>query len=131
MYRWIMVPSPMISKLSSTAFTESPVQGTIDLYLLNDFLDMNIVLLALKSIKVGTFPFWNSWNPLLISAVAPASLINTPDSLVVFGICTESTKCSFELVEPAEVVVVAAVVFAQFLWPKFGGNCPSLPPPGQ
>ena len=107
------------------------LQRMIDLYSLNDSLDMNIVSLALESIKVGTFPFWNSWNPLLTSAIAPASSINTPDSPVVFGIHAESTKCSFELVEPAEVVVVAAAVFAQFLWPKFGRNCPSLPPPGQ
>ena len=50
-----------------------------------------------------------------------------PDCPGVFGTCAERTKCSIcwegELEE--------TVIFALVCWPKFAGNWPSFPPPGQ
>ena len=79
------------------------------------------------------------------------SPINTPDRPGVDRTLADSTKCStwleFEFcpVDMAVAAVVGAVgvvdvvdgavedvvAFALLLWPKFGGNCPSFPPPGQ
>jgi len=77
------------------------------------------------------------------------SSTSTPDRPGVDGTRADNTKWSAcpevdELVEAAglvgvlegagvaEVVVDDVVVaFALLLWPKFAGNCPSFPPPGQ
>jgi hypothetical protein len=93
---------------------------------MNASLETNIVSLAPESIKVGTFPFWKFWKPLLIKAVGEGSdgisLINTPDRPGVVGTFAERTKLSI-VPELGEVeLVVEVVAFALLLWPKFGGN---------
>src|SRR6266511_292873 len=93
-------------------------------------LDTNIVSLALESIKVGVFPPRNDWQLLLMKAVVESSVIclqssrMTPDLPGASGTLTERTKCSASS-------WVESAAFALDLCPKLGGNCPSLPPPGQ
>ena len=51
------------------------------------------------------------------------SLINIPDHPVVLGARAERAKCS--------VGEETVAIFALDRWPKFAGNWPSFPPPGQ
>jgi hypothetical protein len=55
------------------------------------------------------------------------SLINTPDRPGVLGIRAERAKCP--VCWEGETVIFALLVVDR--WPKFAGNWPSFPPPGQ
>jgi len=88
-----------------------------------------MVSLTPELTKVGVSPPLKLWKPLLTSAMAvvfstSSSLMIIPEFPGASGTLVERTKCSV-------VSWLEVAAFAHALCPKFGGNWPSFPPPGQ
>jgi len=88
-----------------------------------------MVSLAPESTKVGISPPLKFWKLLLTSAIAAVlSTLSLPKITPEFpgasGTLADRMKCSV-------VPWLEEAAFAHALCPKFSGNWPSFPPPGQ